>query len=120
MRIAVSGTTSNITVVNTILAGAAQLAKLGYVPSFCTGCYRLGRTGKDFMDLAKPGDIRHHCDPNALSTFQEYLLDYAGEETRAVGEDLIARTLESMDAVARDRSERLLAQVRAGQRDCYC
>jgi 2-iminoacetate synthase len=53
-----------------------DVAELGYIPSFCTGCYRLGRTGADFMDLAKPGDIKHHCDPNALSTFEEYLLDY--------------------------------------------
>ena len=51
-------------------------------PRFCTACYRLGRTGMDFMDLAKPGDIKHHCDPNALSTFQEYLLDYGSAETR--------------------------------------
>ena len=50
-----------------------DVAELGYIPSFCTACYRLGRTGADFMDLAKPGDIKAHCDPNALSTFQEYL-----------------------------------------------
>ena len=61
------------------------------MPSFCTACYRLGRTGMDFMDLAKPGDIKHHCDPNALSTFEEYLLDYGSEETRAVGEALITQ-----------------------------
>jgi 2-iminoacetate synthase len=54
-----------------------DIAALGYVPSFCTGCYRLGRTGADFMDLAKPGEIKYHCQPNALSTFLEYLHDYA-------------------------------------------
>ncbi len=59
-----------------------DIAQLGYIPSFCTACYRLGRTGMDFMDLAKPGEIKHHCDPNALSTFEEYLLDYASEPTR--------------------------------------
>ena len=63
-----------------------DVAELGYIPSFCTACYRLGRTGMDFMDLAKPGDIKHHCDPNALSTFLEYLLDYGSAETRAIGE----------------------------------
>ena len=46
-----------------------DVASLGYIPSFCTGCYRLGRTGAEFMDLAKPGDIKQHCDPNGLSTF---------------------------------------------------
>ena len=70
-----------------------DVAAMGYIPSFCTGCYRLGRTGADFMDLAKPGDIKEHCDPNALSTFLEYLIDYASPETRAAGEKLIAETL---------------------------
>jgi 2-iminoacetate synthase len=59
-----------------------DVASLGYIPSFCTACYRLGRTGRDFMDLAKPGLIKGHCDPNALSTFKEFLIDYASEETR--------------------------------------
>ena len=58
-----------------------DVAQLGYIPSFCTACYRLGRTGVDFMDLAKPGEIKHHCDPNALSTFLEYLVDYGSPET---------------------------------------
>jgi 2-iminoacetate synthase len=62
-----------------------DLASLGFIPSFCTACYRLGRTGGDFMDLAKPGEIKHHCDPNALSTFLEYLIDYGSESTKEVG-----------------------------------
>ncbi len=95
-------------------------ANLGLVPSFCTGCYRLGRTGKDFMDLARPGDIRHHCDPNAFSTFEEYLLDYASPETKTEGERLIASAVEEMDPVDRDRTKAMLAKVRAGERDVYC
>ncbi|MBQ3059710.1 MAG: [Desulfovibrio sp.] len=59
-----------------------DLGEHGFIPSFCTGCYRLGRTGKDFMDLAKPGLIKARCAPNALSTFAEYLMDYASEEDR--------------------------------------
>jgi len=98
----------------------SDVAELGYIPSFCTACYRLGRTGMDFMDLAKPGDIKHHCDPNALSTFLEYLLDYGSEETRAVGEPLIARTTAEMDDVRRAHTEKMLAQVRAGKRDVLC
>ena len=97
-----------------------DVALLGYMPSFCTGCYRLGRTGGDFMDLAKPGDIKQHCDPNGMSTFLEYLLDYATPETREIGEALIVRHLQEMDPGPRKTSERLLAGVRAGQRDVYC
>jgi 2-iminoacetate synthase len=97
-----------------------DVASLGYIPSFCTGCYRLGRTGADFMELAKPGEIRKHCDPNALSTFMEYLMDYASPRTREVGETLIAKTLERMEDVPRRRSEALLNKVRAGERDVYC
>jgi len=69
-----------------------DVASLGYIPSFCTACYRLGRTGEDFMDLAKPGEIKTHCDPNALSTFLEYLIEYAS----------------------------MLKKVRIGQRDVFC
>jgi len=97
-----------------------DVASLGYIPSFCTGCYRLGRTGADFMDLAKPGDIKQHCDPNGLSTFLEYLIDYASPETRAVGDLCIARALQLMDEWPRTRSEQLMARVAAGERDVYC
>ncbi|HOK95178.1 MAG TPA: [FeFe] hydrogenase H-cluster radical SAM maturase HydG [Anaerohalosphaeraceae bacterium] len=95
-------------------------ASLGYIPSFCTGCYRLGRTGQDFMDLAKPGLIKEHCDPNALSTFLEYLLDYGSDKTRHLGETLIANVLAEMDPVPRQRSEAMLAKVRQGRRDVFC
>lgn len=97
-----------------------ELAGMGFIPSFCTACYRLGRTGVDFMDLAKPGEIKYHCDPNALSTLREYLLDYADGETRAQGEQLIEKTLADMDARQRDISARLLQRVDAGHRDQYC
>lgn len=97
-----------------------DVAELGYIPSFCTGCYRLGRTGKDFMDLAKPGLIKEHCDPNAISTFAEYLIDYASPQTRTMGETLIANALAQMDPTPRGRAEKLLAAVRSGKRDAYC
>ena len=97
-----------------------DVASLGYIPSFCTACYRLGRTGADFMDLAKPGDIKSHCDPNALSTFQEYLIDYASAETRQVGENLIALSLDRMNQKDRAGSEGMLAKVREGKRDVFC
>lgn len=94
-----------------------DVASMGYVPSFCTGCYRLGRTGADFMDLAKPGAIKLHCDPNALSTFTEYLEDYASPETREAGEKLVGSTLENMDERQREISERLVRNVKGGKRD---
>ncbi|MCY3024312.1 MAG: [FeFe] hydrogenase H-cluster radical SAM maturase HydG [Planctomycetota bacterium] len=97
-----------------------DVASLGYIPSFCTACYRLGRTGKDFMDLAKPGEIKNHCDPNALSTFLEYLLDYASPETRTVGEQAMEKRLAAMDPRCRRAAENLVQQVRAGKRDVYC
>jgi 2-iminoacetate synthase len=97
-----------------------DVAELGYIPSFCTACYRLGRTGMDFMDLAKPGDIKHHCDPNALSTFLEFLIDYGSPETTKVGEELIAGKVAEMDPIRREHTEKMLAKVRAGDRDVLC
>jgi 2-iminoacetate synthase len=94
-----------------------DIAKLGYMPSFCTACYRLGRTGRDFMDMAKPGEIKDHCEPNAMSTFLEYLLDYASCETLAVGEARIADRLGKMDGRQRQIAEQMLEKVRAGRRD---
>lgn len=96
-----------------------DIARLGYMPSFCTACYRLGRTGRDFMDMAKPGEIKYHCEPNGMSTFLEYLLDYASCETLAAGEALIADHLARMDARQRQIAETMLQKVRSGQRDVY-
>jgi 2-iminoacetate synthase len=73
-----------------------QLLEDGYVPSFCTACYRLGRTGEVFMEYAKPGFIQNFCTPNALATLEEYLVDYASPETREIGEKAIDRELEQL------------------------
>jgi 2-iminoacetate synthase len=97
-----------------------DVAQLGYIPSFCTGCYRLGRTGQDFMDLAKPGLIKEHCDPNALSTFLEYLIDYASPKTKEAGLLLIDQALSQMEETPKKRSRAMLEQVRAGRRDVFC
>lgn len=72
------------------------LMRLGYIPSFCTACYREGRTGDRFMSLCKSGQIQNCCHPNALMTLSEYLTDYAGEETRKNGFALIDRELENI------------------------
>lgn len=97
-----------------------DVASLGFVPSFCTACYRLGRTGADFMDVARPGEIKEHCNPNALATFQEYLLDYGSAETLRAGEARIATTLEEMDPALREKSRTMVEAVKSGRRDVFC
>ncbi len=97
-----------------------DLVENGFVPSFCTGCYRRGRVGADFMDLAKPGLIQHYCLPNGLLSFQEYLEDFAPPHLKAKGERLIAELTDSLaKSRLRDRTVRGLQKVREGQRDVY-
>lgn len=97
-----------------------SVIKQGFVPSFCTGCYRLGRVGKDFMDLAKPGLIRLHCLPNALTTLKEYLMDYADEETKKDGEELIKKELINIpDEKRREKTTEFLNRIENGERDLY-
>lgn len=67
------------------------LMEMDYIPSFCTACYREGRTGDRFMSLCKSGQIQNYCHPNALMTLKEYLMDYASPETKAIGDRLIAK-----------------------------
>jgi 2-iminoacetate synthase len=74
-----------------------ELSQQGHVPSFCTACYRLGRTGEHFMEFAIPGFIKRFCTPNALATFMEYLVDYASEETRAAGLAQIQTELDKLE-----------------------
>jgi len=96
-----------------------ELIDDGYIPSFCTACYRIGRTGEDFMGHAKPGHIKYCCAPNALSTLSEYLADYALPETRAAGERLVQEMLAEMDEKQRRIAGRLVERVNAGERDVY-
>jgi len=97
-----------------------DVAQLGYIPSFCTACYRLGRTGSDFMDLARPGAIKAHCDPNGIATFQEYLDRFATDETRRIGLALIENRLQTMDAPVRRIAQKLLKRMAGGEYDVYC
>jgi len=96
-----------------------DVTQLGYIPSFCTACYRLGRTGADFMDLAKPGLIKNHCEVNALSTFAEYLEDYASPETKQVGWAKIEEVLNTMPEARKTKTEKMLVRVKSGERDVY-
>jgi 2-iminoacetate synthase len=97
----------------------SDVVSLGFLPSFCTACYRTGRTGHDFMDLAKPGEIKYHCHPNALSTFQEYLCDYASPQAKSAGEELIRIELQHMDGKQTACALPMLNQVRGGERDIF-
>lgn len=97
----------------------SDVASLDYIPSFCTACYRVGRTGEAFMDLAKPGIIKKMCQPNALLTFQEYLLNYASETTRAIGENLINKNLHSMQPEQKERIVKYLEQIKRGKKDIF-
>ena len=72
------------------------LMELGYIPSFCTACYREGRTGDRFMSLCKSGQIQNCCHPNALMTLKEYLTDYAAEDTKKIGNELIKAELNNI------------------------
>lgn len=94
------------------------LMDMGYIPSFCTACYREGRTGDRFMSLCKSGQIQNCCHPNALMTLKEYLMDYASEETKAIGEKLIEAELKH---IPREKTREICAdhlkKIEEGIRD---
>ncbi len=98
-----------------------ELMTDGYLPSFCTACYRLGRTGEHFMEFAIPGFIQQFCTPNALSTLTEFLTDYASPETRAAGKKLIAEEISRMpDDKLRARLQECLCRIEQdGEHDLY-
>ncbi|HPI69700.1 MAG TPA: [FeFe] hydrogenase H-cluster radical SAM maturase HydG [Tenuifilaceae bacterium] len=97
-----------------------ELIEHDYIPSFCTACYRLGRTGEHFMEFSVPGFIKRFCTPNALLTLTEYLEDYASDEVKAKGYKLIEKTLQEVheqrnSGEIRNRIER----IKQGERDLY-
>ena len=96
----------------------ASLIKSGYVPSYCTACYRQGRTGDRFMEFAKSGTINVFCEANALMTLKEFLLDYADEDLRKLGDETILKTLENMhDEEFKEKIRGYLKRIEAGERD---
>ncbi|OGC23109.1 [FeFe] hydrogenase H-cluster radical SAM maturase HydG [candidate division WOR-1 bacterium RIFOXYB2_FULL_42_35] len=93
----------------------------GYTPSFCTSCYRLGRTGEQFMEFAIPGFIRKYCTPNALLTLKEYLEDYSSEATKKAGEKAIQGALDKInDPKVKQMVQERLVRIEKGERDLYC
>ena len=98
-----------------------ELLQDGYLPSFCTACYRLGRTGEHFMEFAIPGFIKRYCTPNALTTLTEYLVDYASPETRRAGQEQIQKELDKLEAGPQkaELEKRLDRIQKTGDRDLY-
>jgi 2-iminoacetate synthase len=94
------------------------LLGMGYIPSFCTACYREGRTGDRFMSLLKSGQIVNCCQPNALMTLKEYLEDYASEDTKAKGEKVIREQLNVItNPVVKEKATAYIENIQNGQRD---
>ena len=99
-----------------------EVATQNYLPSFCTACYRLGRTGEDFMELAKPGQIQKYCRPNAMLTFKEYLVNYSSGEVRKAGEKCLQHHLQKItqnDAELAGRIKSKMDRIEGGARDIY-
>ena len=96
------------------------LMKAGYIPSFCTACYREGRTGDRFMQLCKSGQIQNCCHPNALMTLKEYLVDYASAETKKIGDNLIEREINNIGKESiKNIVKQELEKIEKGTRDIY-
>lgn len=99
-----------------------EMSEMNFLSSFCTACYRSGRTGEDFMCIAKPGDIQHFCAANGILTFKEYLIDYASPETRVLGEKMIEKELERIGKESPNRRnliENKIKLIEQGQRDVF-
>lgn len=94
------------------------LMELGYLPSFCTSCYRQGRTGDRFMEICKSQQIHNFCQPNAIMTLKEYLEDYASDETKAIGEKLISKEIELIEnEKIKQTVKENLKKIEQGERD---
>jgi len=97
-----------------------MLCEKNFIPSYCTACYRQGRTGDRFMSLAKSGEIQNVCSPNALLTFKEYLIDYADDSLKKVGETMITKNLASIPQESiRTETIKRLKEIEEGSRDLY-
>lgn len=97
-----------------------SLCAKGYIPSYCTACYRQGRTGERFMALAKSGEIHNCCLPNAILTFKEYLIDYADDELKKIGNKTIEKNLEQITSEATKKETiARLSRIENGERDLY-
>lgn len=96
-----------------------ELLTLDYLPSFCTSCYRMGRTGEHFMEFSVPGFIKRFCTPNAILTLSEYLCDYATEEVAEKGWRVIEKNLATLDNNVMQKTRERIERIKKGERDIY-
>jgi len=96
-----------------------ELLDDGFLPSFCTACYRLGRTGEHFMEFSVPGFIKKCCSPNAILTLAEYIEDYAGKELAEKGWKAIEKGIQGLDENIAAKVRERLDKIRNGERDLY-
>jgi 2-iminoacetate synthase len=97
-----------------------ELIETGHIPSFCTACYRLGRTGEHFMEFSVPGFIKNYCSPNAMLTLAEYIEDYAKPDTARKGYEIIEQNIKSLNGTVNATELRSrLQRIKAGERDLY-
>ena len=97
-----------------------ELLEKDFLPSFCTSCYRMGRTGEHFMEFSVPGFIKRFCTPNAILTLAEYLLDYAPNDTSHKGWTLIEKELKELDNPSFEQEVRdRIEKIKQGERDLY-
>lgn len=96
-----------------------DVCELGYMPSFCTACYRSDRTGDRFMEFAKSGTINLMCVPNAISTFQEYTNDFASKETKQTAESFIKSEIEKLEGATKNKTEKMVKRVNNGEKDVF-
>jgi 2-iminoacetate synthase len=90
-----------------------------YLPSFCTSCYRMGRTGEHFMEFSVPGFIKRFCTPNAILTLSEYICDYATEEVAAKGWKAVEKNLQKLEPVVMQSTKEKIERIKKGERDLY-
>ena len=96
-----------------------ELLDQDMIPSFCTACYRLGRTGEHFMEFSVPGFIKRYCTPNAILTLTEYLVDYAPEKTAEKGWKVIEKNTLTLDETMQKQVRERIERIKQGERDLY-
>jgi len=96
-----------------------ELIDNDYIPSFCTACYRLGRTGEHFMEFSVPGFIKRYCTPNAILTLSEYIVDYASPELAEKGWKAIEKNMVDLDEAMKQSIRKKIERIRNGERDLY-
>ena len=96
-----------------------ELIENDYIPSFCTACYRLGRTGEHFMEFSVPGFIKRYCTPNAILTLSEYIVDYASPELAEKGWKAIEKNMTDLDDGMKESIRKKITRIKNGERDLY-